>query len=132
MKKLRLFAFLFMAAVLGGVLVSCSSDDDGDGDGGSAKGDLVGYWIRYDGDDMEEFGLFEDGTCNYLETWDDGDEMETAEGTYSVNGNKLTLRLTFDDEKETWEFTIKSVKKKKQLVLIDEDGDTYTYDYYKK
>lgn len=42
------------------------------------------------------------------------------------------MRLTFGDETETWTYTIKSVKSKKQLILKDDEGDTYIFDYYKK
>ena len=124
-----MFSLLFFVAILGAVFTSCSSDDDGDD---ATKTDLVGYWLHYDGDDLEEFGFFADGTCNYEETWDNGEEMEFAQGTYTVNGNKLTIKLTFGNEKETWEYTIMSITSKKKLELIDEDGDLCTYEYYKQ
>lgn len=127
MKKLKMLSLLFFFTIIGAVFTGCSSDDDDDA---TNTTDLVGYWIHYDGDDMEELGFFADGTCNYEETYDD--EMEFGKGTYTVKGNKLTMKLTFGDEKETWEYTIKSLTSKKKLVLEDEDGDTYSFDYYKK
>ena len=121
---------MLLFAIVGALFTGCSSDDDNDEN-------LVGYWIRYEenGQYLEEFGFFADGTCNYTEAFepdDDNDEdpfYEFAKGTYSVKGNKLTMRLTFGAETETWTYTIKSVKSKNRLVLTDEDGDTYNYGY---
>lgn len=127
MKKLKVLTLLLFVAFIGAVFTGCSKDDNDDS---SDTTSLVGYWIRYDGDDMEEFGFFADGTCNYEETYND--EMDFGKGTYTVKGNKLTMKLTFGDEKETWVYTIKSLTSKKKLVLQDEDGDTYSYDYYKE
>ena len=136
MKKMKLFSLMFLFAMVGTMFTGCSSDDD-DNDGN----ELVGYWLRYEDNDqyMEEFGFFADGTCTYTESYepdDDNDylepEYEFGEGTYTVKGNKLTMRLTFGDETETWTYTIKSIKSKKQLILKDDEGDTYTFDYYKK
>lgn len=133
---MKLFSLMFLFAMIGTMFTGCSSDDD-DNDGN----ELVGYWLRYEDNDqyMEEFGFFADGTCNYTESYepdDDNDylepEYEFGEGTYTVKGNKLTMRLTFGDETETWTYTIKSIKSKKQLILKDDEGDTYTFDYYKK
>lgn len=39
------------------------------------------------------------------------------------------MHLTFGDETEIWTYTIKTVKNKNRLVLIDEEGDTYNYGY---
>ena len=129
---MKLFSLMFLFAMVGTMFTGCSSDDD-DNDGN----ELVGYWLRYEDNDqyMEEFGFFADGTCNYTESYepdDDNDnlepEYEFGEGTYTVKGNKLIMRLTFGDETETWTYTIKSVKSKKQLILKDDEGDTYTFD----
>ena len=127
---MKLFSLMLLFAIVGALFTGCSSDDDNDEN-------LVGYWIRYEenGQYLEEFGFFADVTCNYTEAFepdDDNDEdpfYEFAKGTYSVKDNKLTMRLTFGDETETWTYTIKSVKSKNRLVLTDEDGDTYNYGY---
>lgn len=128
---------MFLFAIVGALFTSCSSNDD-ENEGASGN-ELVGYWLRYEDNDqyMEEYGFFADGTCNYTESYepdDDSDnlepEYEFEEGTYTVKGNKLIM--TFGDETETWTYTFKSVKSKKQLILRDDEGDTYTYDYYKK
>ena len=130
---------MFLFAIVGALFTGCSSNDD-ENEGASGN-ELVGYWLRYEDNDqyMEEYGFFADGTCNYTESYepdDDSDnlepEYEFEEGTYTVKGNKLIMRLTFGDETETWTYTIKSVKSKKQLILKDDEGDTYTFDYYKK
>ena len=128
---------MFLFAIVGALFTSCSSNDY-ENEGASGN-ELVGYWLRYEDNDqyMEEFGFFADGTCNYTESYEPDDdseepEYEFGEGTYTVKGNKLIMRLTFGDETETWTYTIKSIKSKKQLILKDDEGDTYTFDYYKK
>lgn len=126
---------MFLFAIVGALFAGCSSDD-GNEDSASNE-NLVGFWIRYEenGQYLEELGFFADGTCNYteaLEPDDDNDEepfYEFGKGTYSVKGNKLTMSLKFGDETETWIYTIKSVKSKNYLVLIDEEGESYTFGY---
>lgn len=134
-KKMKLFSLMFLFAIVGALFTSCGSDDDNGGT--SSNENLVGYWIRYEenGQYLEELGFFSDGTCNYTESFepdDDNDEdpfYEFAKGVYSVKGNKLTMRMTFGDETETWTYTIVSIKNKNRLVLTDEDGDTYLFSY---
>lgn len=130
MKKLKMFSFLFIFAIIGAVFTGCGSDDDDDkDDDATSTTGLVGHWV-YDDDEMIEFEFFSDGTCSYEEYYDK--EEEYGEGTYIVKGNKLTVRLTFGDETERWKYTIKSLTSKKRLVLEDEDGDTYSFTYYKR
>lgn len=96
--------------------------------------DLIGYWINYSNHDQEmtELGFKTDGTCNYTYTYEpDNDKIESeyeyAKGTYKIKGNKLTMTLQFDDEKEIWEYTIVFVSSSK-LVLKDEDGEKITFE----
>lgn len=126
---------MFLFVIIGAMFTSCSSDDDNDG--ASSNESLVGFWVRYedDGQYLEEIGFFEDGTCNYTESFepdDDSDEepeYDFGNGVYSVKGNQLTMRLKFNDETETWKFTIKAFKDKDKLVLENEDGDVITFGY---
>lgn len=125
--------FLF---VLGLFFTSCSQDANDDEPSNQIS--LVGFWTRYADNDqyMEEFSFFNDGTCKYLESYepdDDNDaepEYDFGEGTYSIEGDKLTLRLYFNDELEVWTYTIKSLKSKSELELQDEYGDSYIYSYF--
>lgn len=135
MKKKKYFSWMFLFVIIGAMFTSCSSDDDNDG--ASSNESLVGFWVRYEdnGQYLEEIGFFEDGTCNYTESFepdDDSDEepeYDFAKGVYSVKGNQLTMRLKFNDETETWKFTIKAFKDKDMLVLENEDGDVVTFGY---
>ncbi len=106
---------MFLLAIIGGLFTGCSSDDDNNDS--SSNENLIGYWIRFEenGQYLRELGFFADGTCSYTEAFepdDDNDEepfYEFAKGTYCVNGNRLTMHLTFGDETEAWTYTIKSV-----------------------
>lgn len=128
---------LLFVSIIGAMFTSCSSDDVND-DSSNGNESITGYWIRYADNDQyfEEFGFSDDGTCSYTESYmpdDYSEEMEYRDhgkGTYVLKDNKLTMTLNFNDEKEIWIFTVKSLKAKKELVLVDEDGDTYIYDYY--
>ena len=132
---MKYFSWMFLFVTIGAMFTSCSSDDDNDG--ASSNESLVGFWVRYEdnGQYLEEIGFFEDGTCNYTESFepdDDSDEepeYDFAKGVYSVKGNQLTMRLKFNDETETWKFTIKAFKDKDMLVLENEDGDVVTFGY---
>ena len=127
---------MFLFAMVGALFTGCSSNDD-ENEGASGN-ELVGYWLRYEdnGQYMEELGFFADGTCNYTESFepdDDNDEdpsYDFGEGTYVVKGNKLIMTLTFGDETEVWTYTIKNLKANNTLVLVDEEGDTYKFEYY--
>lgn len=128
---------LLFVSIIGAMFTSCSSDDVND-DSSNGNASITGYWIRYADNDQyfEEFGFSDDGTCSYTESYTPDDYSEETEysdygkGTYALKDNKLTMTLNFNDEKEIWIFTVKSLKAKKELVLVDEDGDTYIYDYY--
>ena len=141
MKKLKrfpIFAAMLLIAMVSSLCISCSSDDGDDTPATDAE-DLVGFWLYYGENDqyMEEYGFFADGTCNYTESYEPDDETEESEyefakGTYTVKGDKLTMKLNFGDETETWVYTIVSVTKGRKLVLKDDEGDTQTFDFYKE
>lgn len=134
---MKLFSLMFLFAIVGALFTGCSSDDD-ENEGASGNEDLVGFWLRYEdnGQYSEELGFFADGTCNYTESFepDDGNDKdpyyEFAKGTYVVKGNKLIMKLTCGDETEVWTYTIKKLKAKNTLVLVDEEDDTYSFKYY--
>ncbi len=136
MRKMKLFSLMFLFAMVGALFTGCSSNDD-ENEGASGN-ELVGYWVRYEDNDqyMEEFGFFADGTCNYTEAFepdDDNDEdpyYEFGKGTYVVKGNKLTMKVKCGDETEVWTYTIKNLKANNTLVLVDEEGYTYKFEYY--
>ena len=137
MRKMKLFSLMFLFAIVGALFTGCSSDDD-ENEGASGNDNIVGFWLRYEdnGQYLEELGFFADGTCNYTEAFepdDDNDEdpySKFGKGTYVVKGNKLTMKLKFGDETEVWTYTIKNLKANNTLVLVDEEGDTYRFEYY--
>ena len=128
---------MFLFAIVGALFTGCSSDDD-ENEGASGNENLVGFWLRYEdnGQYLEELAFFADGTCNYTESCmpdDDNDEYadyDFGKGTYVVKGNKLTMKLKFGDEYEVRTYTIKNLKAKKTLVLVDEEGSTRRFEYY--
>lgn len=134
---MKLFSLMFIFAIVGALFTGCSSDDD-ENEGASGNENLVGFWLRYEdnGQYLEELGFFADGTCNYTESFmpdDDNDEYadyDFGKGTYVVKGNKLTMKLKFGDEYEVRTYTIKNLKAKKTLVLVDEEGSTRRFEYY--
>ena len=134
---MKLFSLMFLFAIVGALFTGCSSDDD-ENEGASGNENLVGFWLRYEdnGQYLEELGFFADGTCNYTESFmpdDDNDEYadyDFGRGTYVVKGNKLTMKLKFGDEYEVRTYTIKNLKAKKTLVLVDEEGSTHRFEYY--
>lgn len=40
------------------------------------------------------------------------------------------MKLKFGDEYEVWTYTIKNLKAKNTLVLVDEEGSTHRFEYY--
>lgn len=134
---MKLFSLMFLFAIVGALFTSCSSDDD-ENEGASGNENLVGFWLRYEDNDqyLEEFGFFADGTCIYTKSFEPDDDKnedsyyEFGKGTYVVKGNKLTMKLKFDDEYEVWTYTIKNLKAKNTLVLVDKDGSTHRLEYY--
>lgn len=133
---MKLFSLMFLFAIVGALFTGCSSDDD-ENEGASDNENLVGSWLRYEDNDqyLEEFVFFADGTCNHSESFmPDGDNDEYPSydfdrGTYVVKGNKLTMKMWSGDECEVWTYTIKNLKAKNTLVLTDEEGSTYTFNY---
>ena len=128
---MKLFSLMLLFTIVGALFTGCSSDDENNNDDSSSSESLVGYWMRYEdnGQYLEELGLFADGTCNYLEVDYSYEDYDFGEGTYVVKGNKLIMTLTFGDKTDVWTYIIKSSKAKNTLVLTDEEGFTYTFNY---
>ena len=133
---MKLFSLMFLFAIVGALFTGCSSDDD-ENEGASGNENLVGSWLRYEDNDqyLEKLDFFADGTCNYSESFmPDGDNDEYpsydfGRGTYVVKGNKLTMKLMFGDEYEVRTYTIKNLKAKNTLVLVDKEGSTHRFEY---
>lgn len=127
---------LFIAFVLGFFLAGCSQDKNDDQQMEDIN--ITGFWTFYADNNqyMEEFSFLNDGTCKYYESYEPDDDnneepySDFGEGTYTVEGDQLTLYLRFNDEVEIWRYTIKSLKSKKKLELMDEYGDVYEYSYF--
>ena len=132
---MKLLSLMLFFAIVGALFTGCSSDDDNESS--SSNENLVGFWIRYgdNGQYLEELGLFADGTCNYTEAFEPDDDnteepfYEFGEGTYVIKDNKLIMTLDFGDETEVWTYIIQSSKANSTLVLTNEEGSTYTFNY---
>ena len=111
-KKLSIVLILIMAFVP--TLTSCGGEDDEP----APTSGVVGTWrLNFStGYVLQTFGA--DGQFTFVEIFNSGDN-NSGYGTYSLNGNKLTM--TYDeDDKET--YTIISLTAKK-MILTDSDGD---------
>ena len=141
MKKITI---LFLSVLtLGLSVASCSNDDDNDG--GSAS--IEGKWeLSQEGaivGDKEMLVDAENGSCDNdtYEFTNDGKfklteyysnegncEAETENGTWTKNGNTLTIKYTGDSEGDTYQTEISGNKIKLKETFTDE-GQTYTYVY---
>lgn len=138
MKKLKRLSALALLAVISVIFAACSSDnkeDNNDGENGNGNDTEIyepkdfagGCWIFEQGEDKEKIVFNTDGTCTYY-SFIEG-ETDNGIGTYTIFGNRLTMRLVFGDEEETWKYTIKLFKKGSKLILVDSDGKTHNFTY---
>lgn len=119
MKKLTFILVALMATVFS----ACSSDDDNDSN--SLDGTT---WVADDEDEIRTL-KFQKTTVTYIfqhDTNGDGvinaaDGQEESTGTYSLDGDKITIK----EEKVTSQGTIFGNK-----IVLSADGDSVTY--YKK
>lgn len=118
MEKIKAIAMAFVA-IITIILPACSKDDDSSYDSG-----IVGSWTcsdhYYGGSDTYTFkknGTYE---WNYRGTasW-----FDTEKGTYTFNDSILTIK---NSKGSTRAYVVLGLTNS-SLVIMDEDGDTYTY-----
>ena len=134
MKKLTKF-YAFMTLLFSVVMLTAcgsdSKDDDSDmPDNTDIKSLIVGEWHTEigDGSDVSYFSFASNGRCEIMSVYIDDDlntEVEMGVGTYKINGNKLSIRVKWDDSDyyEEEGGTIVSITKNR-MVIKDSYGDS--------
>lgn len=90
-----------------------------------AVADLVGgSWI--DESNGYKYVFRADGTFTEI---DYGSADDESQGYYGINGNRLR---TFDSKGYSYTYRIISLQKEKELILLDEKGDTFVFSYKKQ
>ena len=113
MKKLAvIFVFLLILVTLAGTLSACSG-----------KKQLVGAWelVDEEGDEEAELVLADNGTGTMKE-----DGM-SANVTWSVSGNKLTLTISVCGESETTVYKYSVHGKTLKLISVDDPDDVVVW-----
>ena len=115
---------LMLVAMVSLSLSSCGDDDDDDGGGNP----LVGTWscsshyidrVSYDGG-TDTYTFKSNGTYEWkCRGWDN------ESGKYYYNNSLSTLTIT-NQKGTTWVYVIPTLTDS-YFVMIDEDGDSYTY-----
>lgn len=134
MKKLtRFYAFmtLLFSVVMLTACGSDSKDDDSDmPDNTDIKSLIVGEWHTEigDGSDVSYFSFASNGRCEIMSVYIDDNlntEVEMGVGTYKINGNKLSIRVKWDDSDyyEEEGGTIVSITRNR-MVIKDSYGDS--------
>jgi uncharacterized protein (TIGR03066 family) len=121
----KLFALLFAAAVLGMAFVSCGDDKDEP----STGGDVVGTWqqIYNDEDGQSEIlvQFTKDGKFHEVDVYKEvGGEVDVdiEHGTYTIQGNKMTIRYDDDDYYIECTFSVKGDK-----MTVSQSGYSLVY-----
>ncbi len=116
------------------MLTACGSDskdDDSDmPDNTDIKSLIVGEWHTEigDGSDVSYFSFASNGRCEIMSVYIDDNlntEVEMGVGTYKINGNKLSIRVKWDDSDyyEEEGGTIVSITRNR-MVIKDSYGDS--------
>ena len=141
MKKITI---LFLSVLtLGLSVASCSSDDDNDGASASIEGKWELSQVGYIVGGKETLEDVKNGSCSNdtYEFTSDGKvkettyysnegkcEAETDNGTWTKNGNTLTIKFTGDTQGDSYEIEV-SGNKIKLKETYTEGGQSYTYVY---
>lgn len=118
MKKFRLpIIAAFVLATL--MFTGCSKEENM----------LVGMWYKYyDGQVNQILQFNSSGTFSHI--YNVGTSISwTREGTWSYDKNSRTLVTTNSETMDSRTFYVQSLTKE-QLVLIESDGDSYTFVKY--
>lgn len=149
MRTLRLIGFAIIAIVMSGNFVACGDDDE---EGGNVDiANLVGLWepIHTEGYDASEeptdrwnedidaatnesdymrMEFNQDGS--YKSYYYDNGWQVAMIGKYKVDGNKIYISSTIEEEEDVWAVTIVSLNSN-QLIFEDKDNEN-GQDYYEK
>ena len=127
MKKFLFLSLAMIMAILSLGLTACGDDKD---EPESTNADLVGTWKMtgteggYSYTSLIQFT--KDGKFNNVEIYtEDGEtEVEVVKGTYTVNGDVITITENYDGEVDT--YSVRFQIKGKQLI-VSEAGYSVTY-----
>ena len=126
-KIMKKFVFNWLAMLLAIVFcagfVSCKDDDD-EKVSPSDSGLLLGTWRTYDGSWYYDMTFYEGGR-GLEEEHADGSLSDTYGFLWKKENNTLTI-IYDDDIEKVIPYTIVSLTSE-VMVLMEEDGDTYTY-----
>ena len=151
MKIVKNLAFLFIATLLVGFsFTSCSDDDD---DINVSHSDLIGSWqvvssegytkmagMKVDNNNNDEelltFTFNEDGTFILIteEEWNGKMWRYEDGGTWSLKGDKLTIKYDDDDDENNFPEKITKITSSELVTVISEKGkyEGIPYEFYKK
>lgn len=113
---MKLFGFVLTTLFLFGLTASYAQDKKDDKKDPETKTKLVGVWEAKDGNKME---FFKDGKLKITIKFQE--KERSVNGTYTLEGNKVTFAVKEGDMEFKDAFTIKSVDDKK-LVIVDNKG----------
>ena len=125
MKKYFSIIVAVLLAAMALSLASCSKDDDDDDDAPSGNSSIVGSWRMVEGVadaiDCEQYVQFrEDGTyfdvVVYGDSWNGLLGTEVQEGTWSLDGKNLKIKIST----KTTKITVKKVTSKE--LILEEFG----------
>ena len=86
MKKfIKLLGIIALAAVIGFTMTACPTDGGGGGGGGGGNSGLNGTWVNGDGEQW----VLNNGNLTIKI-----DGVEAAKGTYTTNGNNITVTIS--------------------------------------
>ena len=127
MKKFLFLSMAMIMAILSLGLTACGDDKD-EPEGTNA--DLVGTWKMTGTEGGYSYTSYvqftKDGKFNNVEIYtEDGEtEVEVVKGTYTVNGDVITITENYDGEVDT--YSVRFQIKGKQLI-VSEAGYSVTY-----
>ena len=138
MKRFISYAALaLLTAMTAMSLTACGSDDDEDNGGSKYAKELTGKWLVTHSRSKTTDKWMESHSWKNTYTFNaDGkvvgymDEEKNLEGTYTLNGDKISIDISYGNAK-TWELKILSMKDGEAELALYKDGSTTPAAYYR-